>query len=60
MKKLSIFILVLSFIAVFLGATFKLDGNPNSTILLNAGVVTFVAGMLLLMSQVIRKDKLKK
>ncbi len=51
MKNLSIFILVLSSIAVFLRATFKLEGNPNSTWLLGTGLLAFIAGVLLFVKE---------
>lgn len=59
MKKLSLVIIALSAVAVFVGATLKLNGNPNSSIVLNIGFFSTVAGVLLLISTAIRKEKLK-
>jgi uncharacterized membrane protein HdeD (DUF308 family) len=59
MKKLSLLVIALSSVAVFVGATLKLNGNPNSSIVLNIGLFSAVAGVLLLINTAVRKEKLK-
>lgn len=57
MKKISIYILVISTVAVFLGAFLRLENGSSSKTLFSIGIIAFLLGAILFAMSKFKKAK---